>query len=159
MSPWRVGLVHGLIAGLVGSHLYEILFGGERWPFSRYSMFSGVARDTFVSTLRLVGVTAQNPAREVPWVGDAEIWPFDQVRLRGILRNMASTAGGEARLDAALTDLLERYEARRRAGQLAGPELQALRLYRLQWQLEPWARNRERPDQRTLLCERPRSLA
>ncbi len=34
-----------------------------------------------------------------------------------------------------------------------GPPLRGLRLYRLQWQLHPWARNRDRPQVKRLLYE------
>ena len=53
----------------------------------------------------------------------------------------------------ALRDLLRRYEERRRAGQHDGPPLRGLRLYRLQWQLDLWGRNRDQPNQRDLLFE------
>ena len=52
-----------------------------------------------------------------------------------------------------MRDTLDRYEARRRAGEQNGPPLRGLRLYALRWELDPYARNRDDPEVRRLLFE------
>jgi hypothetical protein len=52
-----------------------------------------------------------------------------------------------------LQDCLKRYEALRSAGRHHGPPLQGMRLYRVDWKLDPWARNLDSPDQKKLLFE------
>ena len=62
-------------------------------------------------------------------------------------------------LAAALRDTLERYEANRRAGATDGPALRGVRLYELQYRLDPRARNRDRPDERRLLARGHRAVS
>ena len=46
-----------------------------------------------------------------------------------------------------------RYEHRREAGLHDGPHLRTLRLYQVDWELEPYAANIDRPIDRELLVE------
>ncbi len=56
-------------------------------------------------------------------------------------------------MQAALTDVLQRYNARRAKGEIQGPELRAVRLYKMGWRLEPFAANLDRPATRQLVAE------
>jgi len=52
-----------------------------------------------------------------------------------------------------LSDSLRRYELRRRQAAHDGPPLRAVRLYRMEWALEPDGRNVDTPDRQRLLAE------
>ncbi|MEP6592692.1 MAG: hypothetical protein ABJC51_03325, partial [Acidobacteriota bacterium] len=82
-------------------------------------------------------------------------WPLDQSRLPLGLRRMADEPDGPARLQRAITDVLVRYNARRATGAITGPELQAIRLYKISWTLEPFAANLDLPTTRVLMAESP----
>lgn len=84
---------------------------------------------------------------------DAYIQPFDKTRLTSALQGIARAPDSEPRLREAMRDVFTRYEAARVAGQHSGPALQGIRAYRVTWQLDPRARNRDRPDQRELVLE------
>jgi len=53
----------------------------------------------------------------------------------------------------ALPDLLTRYETLRQTGNHDGPPIVALRLYELEWTIDPHAANVDRPDVRRFLAE------
>jgi hypothetical protein len=150
----RLWLVHAVIVVIVVGSFYDIVTGREHWPFSPYAMYSRIKRKETVTTLRLYGVTEDGPA-EMPLSADAYIQPFRRARLAGALSRMNGSREPtrRRRLTAALRDCLERYEALRRARRHDGPALQAIRLYRVHWKLDPWARNEARPDQRDLIFE------
>jgi len=57
------------------------------------------------------------------------------------------------RIESALLDCLRRYEGRRERGGHDGPALTGIRLYRVAWELDPWARNVDRPRHRELVAE------
>jgi hypothetical protein len=113
-------------------------------------MFCGVARSRELTQLRLFGVEGE---REIPLLRDAWIEPFHQCRIDSALQGMERRQDGRARLQAAVRDALSRYDSRRRSGRHNGPRLQGIRLYRLHWTLDPWARNADRPDQKDLILE------
>src|SRR5689334_11010548 len=136
MNRWRCGLVNGLIAGVVGGQLYDILTNSEHWPFSNYPMFGRPKRNGGVTTLRLHGVSKDSDQRELPWSGPEYIRPFDESRLRVGLTRLNQQPNREALLEAALRDLLGRYEERRLSRQHAGPPLRGLRLYQLGWTID-----------------------
>lgn len=116
-------------------------------------MFSNVHRRPVLSWLRVFGVTADN--REVALLAYNDLWPLDQSRLPLGLRHIASQPDGAAKLQIALSDVLTRYNSRRAEGDIEGPELRAVRLYRLEWPLERFAANLEHPRTRELLAEVP----
>lgn len=153
MDRWRVGLVYGVIAAVIGGHLFDILSGREHWPFSNYPMYSNVRRSDSLSVVLPYGVTEEEPPREIAFSAPEYISPFRRGPLRAALGRLNASADREYRLSSALDDLLGRYEARRLAGLHDGPPLRGLRLYRTVWRIEPWARNADRPDRRALLFE------
>jgi hypothetical protein len=153
VNRWRVLLVYGLIATVVGGHLLDILFRRDRWPFSSYPMYSNAFRSTTLSGLLLSGVPDDETLPEMPFLLPPHIAPFGPARLGNALGRLNSGADRRDRLAAGLDDVLTRYEARRVAGLHDGPPLRSLRLYRAVWRLEPGAANADRPDRHELLFE------
>ena len=152
MTPRRLILVHLLIAAVLGGSFYDIAKGEEHWPFSDYPMFSNVhRRHVLENWYRVFGVTADG--REVAILEYPELWPLDQSRLPLGIRRIAQEPGNEARVAAALADILRRYEERRLGGQHEGPPFEGLRLYSLSWDLEPDAANLDNPRSRVLVAE------
>lgn len=151
MSIRRILLVHVLVFGVVAGSFYDILTRQEHWPFSNYPMFSTVHRQTVLTWLRLFGVTAEG--REFPLLSYNDLWPLDQSRLPLGLRRIVAAPGGDERARLALTDVMLRYNARRENGDIEGPAIEAVRLYRMSWPLEPFARNLETPSSKVLIAE------
>lgn len=152
MPKWRVLFVHALIALLIGGSFFDIITGREHWPFSPYLMYSGVRREHSLSTLWLFGVTGETPPREVPLNAFRYIQPFHHTRLSRAFERMDVQARR-----AALSNCLTRYEKLRSAGRHDGPALKGLRLYDLEWELDPLARNINNPSRRELIAEVGRS--
>ena len=153
MTSARLWVAHGVILFLLAASAYDILRGREHWPFSCYPMYSRVELDPLMTQFRIFGVPAEGPARELILQDRRYIEPFDNSRLGQALKRIDAGDNPETRLRVALTDCLRRYEALRLAGYHDGPPLQALRLYRLTWVLDPRAANRERPETRHLIAE------
>jgi hypothetical protein len=151
MTRARLIVAHLLIFGVIAGHGYDIVTRQEHWPFSNYPMFSTVHRTRVLRWFRLYGVTDDN--REVAIVKYAYLWPLDQSRLPLGLRRVYRREGNGARLREAVADALVRYEHRREAGLHDGPHLRSLRLYQVDWELEPYAANIDRPIDRELLVE------
>ncbi len=151
MSTRRLLIAHLLILFVLAGSAYDIATRQEHWPFSNYPMFSTVHREPVLTWLRLFGVTADG--REVPLLSYNDLWPFDQSRLPLGLRRMADQPGGAARLQGAIGDVLDRYNARRAEGEINGPAFQAIRLYKVGWTLEPFAANLDNPATRVLMAE------
>lgn len=151
MSPARRMFLSLIAAVLIAGSLYDIVTDQEHWPFSQYPMFSGVWRSQRFEWLRLFGVTESG--REFALDANRYVAPFDQSRLPKALRRMLERRDGSARVRAALADCLHRYEELRREGAHEGPPIVALRLYRLEWRIDPEAANVDRPDQRTFIAE------
>jgi hypothetical protein len=151
MSTRRLVIAHFLIVFVIAGYAYDIGTRQEHWPFSNYPMFSTVHRSPVLTWLRLFGVTADN--REIPLLSYNDLWPLDQSRLPLGLRRIADAPDGGRRLRGAITDVMLRYNERRARGEIAGPELRAIRLYKLGWTLEPFAANLDRPSSRELLAE------
>jgi hypothetical protein len=146
----RIFLNLVLLAFVAGS-TYDIATDQEHWPFSQYPMFSEVWRSPTFSWLRLFGVMADG--REFPLDANRYVAPFDQSRLPKALRQMRGEADADARLRSAVADCLARYEVLRAQGRHEGPPLVAMRLYELEWTIDPDAANVASPDRRTFLAE------
>ena len=152
MTRQRLLLTNLLIAGVIAGSLYDIVTRQEHWPFSDYPMFATVHRRPVLDNwYRIFGVTHDN--REVAILEYSQLWPLDQSRLPLGLRRLQQEAGGDQRVRIALEDVLARYELRRARGLHDGPAVSALRLYRLSWDLEPYAANLDRPRTRQLIAE------
>lgn len=156
MSRSRIWLVYFLFIFFAGGSLYDIARDQEHWPFSPYAMYSYAERERTLTMIELFGLTQDNGTpREVPLRDYQYIEPFQSARLRTALSILEADQSPKRPqlLTEALQDCLVRYERLRRAGRHDGPHLSTIRLYRLQWQLDPWARNVERPDYRQILAE------
>jgi len=79
------------------------------------------------------------------------IYPFDQCRLTSALSRTYHDIDRRYLIREQLRDCLNRYEARRRAGDHAGPPLAAVRLYEMYWTLDADASNVATPDARRLI--------
>ena len=153
MPGTRLVSVHILIAILVGASAYDIVRGREHWPFSPYAMFSTAEREPRLDGLRLMGVTSETPAREIPLLEEGMIEPFDQARLPSALARIYQNPERRTLIRQALRDCLDRYENLRVTGHHSGPPLRALRLYQAHWALDPQGRNRDVPDAKWLVEE------
>jgi hypothetical protein len=143
--------VNTLVAGLLAGSAYDIVRDEEHWPFSQYPMFSGVWRSPTFTWLRLFGVGADG--REFPLDANRYIAPFDQSRLPKALRRILDTRDGNAQVTTALKDCLARYEELRRLKSHDGPPLAALRLYELEWRIDPVTANLNSPDRKEFIAE------
>lgn len=140
-------LVGGTVVAMVRDDPYE----KELWPFSAYPMYSTTLRGWSVRTHRVFGVLREDPTRELPLIGD-RLHPFEHTRFYFILSRLERNRDRKS-LETALRDTLVRYEARRRAGDQDGPAISAVRLYELDWRLDPRATDRETAFGRRLLLE------
>src|SRR3954469_5777964 len=120
MRRWRLWLVNGLIAVLVLAHLMEIARQTEHWPFSNYPMWARVSTEWHETQIVPVGVTADEPAAEVPLTGPPYFAPMPLYYQRLNFRTVAKKPGPRDRL---LRDYLERYERRRAEHLHDGPPL------------------------------------
>jgi len=149
-STRRIFLNLVFFAFIAGS-TYDIATDQEHWPFSQYPMFSEVWRSPTFSWLRLFGVTQDG--REFPLDENRYVRPFDQSRLPKALRRMRERPDGESRLRIAIADCLARYEVLRMEGVHDGPPLTAMRLYELEWTIDPQAGNVDSPERQTFIAE------
>ena len=147
---WLVNAVVGLIA--LGS-MYDIVRDTDHWPFSNYAMYSELQPAPTLTVLRLFGVTEGASPREFALTEAPVIQPFDQSRLSAAIAGMAYAPERREQLTPAQRDIMARYEQLRRAGRHSRPPLQAVRLYRVFWRLDPQALNLDRPDRKQLLFE------
>ena len=114
-------------------------------------MVSGTWTSRTFTWLRLFGVT--NDAREFALDENRFIAPFDQSRLPKSLRQMLQSPDRDARIGIALPDLFARNEQLRRQAAHDGPPIVALRLYELEWTIQPDAGNVGHPDSRRFIAE------
>jgi len=147
MAKRRLLLVYAVNAVIVGGSLFDLIADTEHWPFSQYPMYSLVEKSRSLTRFRVFGVTQEGI--EMPLYDLRYLQPFDNSRLSAALERAAN----RHQLSEAARDCLVRYEALRRAGRHNGPPLQAVRVYRVYWVLDPWARNIEHPDRKNLLVE------
>ena len=151
MSTARRIVVNLVLVVLIAGSAYDIVTDQEHWPFSQYPMFSGAWRSPRFSWLRLFGVTADG--REFPLDANRFIAPFDQSRLPKALRRILDGRDPDIRVRQALAECLARYEELRSQDRHEGPQLVALRLYELEWTIDPEAANIDRPDRRSFIAE------
>jgi hypothetical protein len=151
MHTTRRTFLNLVFGGLILGSAYDIATDQEHWPFSQYPMFSGEWRQQTFTWLRLVGVTQDGG--ELPLASNDYLRPFDLSRLPKALRQMLQEPDGRARVAVAVQDCLRRYEELRANHGHDGPQLAAMRLYEVEWRIEPDGSNVERPDRRTLLTE------
>jgi len=155
-KPRRAAIYAALLALVAGSLIAIVRddpYGKELWPFSAYPMYSQPMRGWSARSHRLFGVLRDDESREIPLIAGAYLYPVEHTRFYIALASIEQQKDRDAALATLLRDTLSRYEARRAAGLHDGPPLRGIRLYALKWRLDPWARNRDRPDERKLLLE------
>ena len=148
MGRRRTWLVYAVIAGIIGGSLFDIITDSEQWPFSQYTMYSGLHRN-HVRWLGLAGTSREGEIH----LQSGYCPPFDNTRLAIALRRIYGRPDGTDALGEALRYCAKQYEALRLAKIHNGPPLQAIRLYELEWEVDILARNKERPDSRKLISE------
>ena len=153
MTKHRILIVQAVVALLIGGSFHDIITGEEHWPLSSYPMYARLAREFSYSSLELYGVTEEIPQHEIRLTAPEYIQPFDKSRLTVAFARLQSNPQREGLVSEALRDCLRRYENLRRTGRHQGPRLQGLRLYQVQWSLEPLAGNADRLSSRRLLAE------
>jgi hypothetical protein len=135
---------------LAGGSLLSIIVHRELWPFSPYGMYSDAKQNRNLTWLQLRGVAPSGD--ETPIYEFDQLKPFDKSRLLVAIRGMVRRDRPD-QVKAALNDIFQRYERLRKNGEHSGPEIKALRLYRVTWAYDPLARNYDRPDQKELIEE------
>jgi hypothetical protein len=118
-------LATAILLAILGGQAAAILLDRELWPFSPYPMFSESMTGE-MSQLWLFGVLADGT--EAPLGNREAFHPFRLAQLLGALERMSAGERAEA-----LRDMLARREARRLEGHDVGPQLAAMRLYRMTW--------------------------
>ncbi|HEY2904521.1 MAG TPA: hypothetical protein VGJ29_01395 [Vicinamibacterales bacterium] len=151
MTPARRGFLNAIFLVLILGSAYDIATDQEHWPFSQYPMFSVSWRSHTFTWLRLFGVTADG--REFPLASNKYIAPFDQSRLPKALRHIMEGPDAAERIRTAVADCLARYDALRDDREHGGPPLVAMRLYELDWTIDPDAANVDMPQQRRLITQ------
>jgi hypothetical protein len=151
MSPGRRALLNLVFIGFIAASLYDIVMDQEHWPFSQYPMFSGVWKSPTFGWLRLFGVPADG--NEFPLDYNRYVAPFDQSRLPKAFRQILEEPDSAAHIRTAIEDCLARYEVLRVSGRHGGPPLRAMRLYDLEWQIDPFAANVDFPERKRLVAE------
>ncbi len=151
--PGRRRRVELFIAVTLVGTLGAIVSDVELWPFAPYRMYAeDLRQERIVSMLQVFGVTAAAPPTEVALLKRDYIAPFNQRILAEAFEKLNLDPQGADLLPVALEDCLQRYEKGRRAGHHDGPALSGVRLYRVTWELAPWAANLDRPLRRELLA-------
>jgi hypothetical protein len=149
MTRRQLIVANCVVFALVGIQLLNIGLQREDWPFSNYQMYAGEQTDQ-LQWIRLYGVAQ---AREFP-LSPGQLRPFDHsVRVHHSLGQLLTRADHDTSTRRALQNLHELYERGRRAGEHTGPPIQALRLYRVIWRIEPGLTNKSAPEERQLLHE------
>ena len=149
MTRGQLIVANCVVFALVGTQLVNIGLQREDWPFSNYPMYSGEQTDQ----LRWIRVCGVAQAGEFPLAPERQLRPFDSVRVHHSLGQLLTRADDGTSTRRALQNLHELYERGRRAGEHSGPPIQALRLYRVSWRIEPGLTNRSAPEERELLYE------
>ena len=112
---------------LVVQLLYAFVPLPEIWPFSNFRMFSQGGAEPHARSWVLRGV-ARDDGREVRLDGSPAVAPYHPVLFRKHFR----VTDLETR-HALLRRVWDHYREGRRLGRHDGPELRALRIYRVRW--------------------------
>jgi hypothetical protein len=153
VPPLRKALVELGLIGLLFGAAFDIYTRREHWPFSHYPMFSRVRQEARVLHHAIVAVPRDGSA-EFPLYKSAHLHPFHWYRHRRAFKTMLEEPDrGVEAARIGLADCLERYERNRRSGRHDGPPLRAVRLYRVEWAIDPDAPDLIGREDRTFVAE------
>ena len=124
MTRLRALIVTATIAGPITLSLAALVCDRVLWPFSHYPMYSRLSGPTTAFT-RTVGVLADG--REVPL--PPQIEPAGLL-LHVVVDHARRSPDATARLTHIATAMWTEYERLRAAGEIDGPRLAAVRIYR-----------------------------
>ena len=124
MTRLRALLVTATIAGSITLSLAALALDRLLWPFSHYPMYSGLHGPTTAAT-RAVGVLGGDQELPLP----LQIEPTGLL-LHVVVDNARRFPDSPARLERIATAMWAEYERLRAAGDLDGPPLAAVRIYR-----------------------------
>jgi hypothetical protein len=152
MSRFRMMFVSGVIGLLVAAHLFCAWRQQDYWPFAAYPMFAGVNKPEPFTSEELRGVTLDG--REVP-VTTRQIGVLHLNRVRPSLVRIYNYSTRKNSPDPqaavkALDGLLDYYALRRERKEHEGPPLAGMKYYRLRWEFDWWAKNRDTPQRSVL---------
>jgi len=146
----RLIAIYALMLFILGGSFLDMARDSEHWPWSCYPMYSEIQTGTTFDDYRLYGVPKENPSTEISLFTDERyLQPFDQSRLALVLDEVHDDPG----LHHGLQNCLTRYEALRKGGRHPGPELSAIRMYKVYWTLDPYGATIEKPDRKVLVDE------
>jgi hypothetical protein len=155
MSRFRMVFVSGFVMFLVAGHAFDAWRQSDHWPFAAYPMFASVNKPQPFTSEVLVGVTRDGAEAPVTRALTS-VMGINRIRPALVRKYQADMRRGltdSPQAQAAMAELLAWYKVRRdrRADEDPPmPDLAGLRLYRLRWDFDWRAANRDAP-QRTLL--------
>lgn len=138
-------LVYGIALTLSAGYGYDLISAREHWPFSDYSMYSQLRRET-LSPKRLYLLTDSG---ERPLLAEIDFPPFNQSRMRRVFARLANDPDRE-RLQAVLEAALKYH---RKFGMQGGAAARGIRLYEFEWPIQARARNRRTPRSKRVVVE------
>lgn len=146
-TPLRLPVLLGVL--IIVTQVAEIYVNRECWPFLVYSMYAAPQAPE-ISWDRVYGIARDG--REFQLYASPYTPPFTDVEVAYSLDYLLHRPE-PARLDAALSGCYKLYLDARKLGRHHGPDLQALRIYRLTWHVEKSLRNKEIPDSKQQMYE------
>lgn len=145
----RSAAIGGLFLALLGGQAYAIATRDEFWPLSSYSMYAN-SPGSSVSAIQVDGILADGT--RYPVSVRRELAPFDQLRIRGLVRRVGKGKRSAERRAKATRALLDLYEKHRLSGRHAGPKLEQMEVFESTWRIVPFAANIDHPKTRRLIA-------
>jgi hypothetical protein len=137
---------NAVIVLVITIFLYDILFYTEHWPFSSHRMYSVLTGPTYVKN----EVFMVTPDGEVPMDVPVHLKPLGNSRLTYMLKNIVRLRDRRATKHA-LASLARIYERNKMEHKEDWPEMIGLKIYRLQWQLDPELKNIDYPQKTQMI--------
>ncbi len=139
-------LANAVILSVISVFLYDIFFYTEHWPFSSHRMYSTLIGPTYVKN----EVFMVTPEGEVPMDVYVHLKPFGMSRLTYMLKNVIRLQDRRT-IELALASLARIYERNKSEHNGDWPEMIGLKVYRLQWQLDPELKNLDYPQKTKII--------
>jgi hypothetical protein len=142
VKQWRKNFIVGLLAFIVGFHVYDVLARRDHWPISNYPMYSKLQTENSFWTVRIVAYTDEDPPRRL-----VEKSTYLRTLVSKLIRREDRNL---TRLVRVMKDHFDDYAQREK---LHGVKIEEVRVYRERWNLRPDASNRDEPDLRELFVK------